>query len=205
MNKTQILRSFLLGLAGLLLFRQVFFPFGGLDPVRAATITVDGDLSDWSGLNTFSDSGSDAGGGSGDLVALWITFDSTNLYVRWDMFLTSNSSSVKSDGFAVYISNSGTGVTNAKVWVLFNAQGVASTQIEYPLGTFTTVGSAQQSCNFSACSNGGFVGIEGAVPYSSFDAGNIIGVAGVTLASANTNSNIKDCIPGGSLFWFYQY
>jgi hypothetical protein len=177
---------------------QFFAPASGITTVRAATIGVDGDLSDWAGLTTFSDPGTDAGGGSGDLVALWITFDGSNLYVRWDLYLSSNVNQVKSDAFAVLLSNDGSGTMNAKVWVMFNSSGVPTTQIEYPLGTFTTLGSAAQSCAFSPCANGDFVGVEASMPYSSFNAGDVIGLAGITLASPSTSSNIKDCIPGGS-------
>src|SRR5262245_45952355 len=63
-------------------------PFRGT-PAHALTITVDGQIADWTAAAAaFTDSPSDAGGGSGDLTRFWVTADGTNLYARWDEFLT---------------------------------------------------------------------------------------------------------------------
>ncbi|MFZ9856872.1 MAG: hypothetical protein ACO3F2_00885 [Roseiflexaceae bacterium] len=168
--------------------------------VRAATITIDGDVSDWTGVLSFTDSGTDAGRGSGDITSASVTSDATNLYVRWDETLTSNVDKIKSDGFGVFISRAADGVIDAKVWVLFNSSGVPTTRVEYPIGTFTNVGSAEQTCNVVICANGAAVSVETGVPLASFGTSvEVIGVAAVTLASAATNANVKDCAPGTSV------
>lgn len=151
----------------------IFFTLFSLivSPALAATITVDGDLSDWAGVTTFADSPTDAGGGSGGITAVWMTADGTNLYARWDETLTANRNLIKSEGFKLEISNNGSGSINANVYVLFNSSGVATTEVEFPLGTFTTIVASQQSCNFSTCSNGSFAAVEASVPLSSFTPG----------------------------------
>jgi hypothetical protein len=162
------------------------------------TIIIDGDGADWSTIPTFTDPGSDAGGGSGDITSLRITSDASTLYVRWDETLTFNKDSIASDGFSVAVNTSGGSTIDTIGWVVLNSQGVATVSVERPLGTVTTVGSAKQSCKFVACTNGAAVFIEAAFPLSALGASThqIIGIQGQTLASPSINSNVKDCIPG---------
>ncbi len=166
----------------------------------ALTIAVDGDGTDWSGAASFSDSPSDAGGGSGDLTAFWLTADGSALYVRWDEYLTANKSKISSDGFSVSIDTTGGSTINARIWVTFNAQGNALSQLEKPLGTFAGAGSAQQNCNVVVCANGAFAYVEASMPLSALGvaSGTVIAVQSETRASPSTSSNIKDCIPGGA-------
>ena len=66
----------------------------------------------------------------------------------------------------------------------FNSQGVATTQIQdLVTNVFTTIGSAQQSCNFSPCSNGGIASIEAAFPLAGFNAPNGHGLGRVAVAA----------------------
>lgn len=50
--------------------------------VSAAAITIDGNFSDWSGVSAFGSDANDAGGGSSDAQAVYLTSDGVNLYVR---------------------------------------------------------------------------------------------------------------------------
>jgi hypothetical protein len=162
------------------------------------TITIDGIGSDWAGTPVFTESGADAGGGSGDITAMQITNDATNIYVRWNEILTANKNKIASDGFSIAVNTSGGGGTDAIGWVLVNSQGALSVAVEQPIGTRTVTGSAQQSCNVQVCANGAAVFLEAAFPRSALGAtGNrIVGIAGRTQASNSFNSNVKDCIPG---------
>ena len=133
----------------------------------AATITIDGHIADWAGVADFTEISTDAGGGSGDLTGVAITTDATNFYVRWDENLTANTNKIKSDGFAVSVSRTANGIIDAKIWVLFDSGGVALTKVEYPIGTFTNTGTAQQTCNVVACPNGAEVSVEAGVTLAS--------------------------------------
>jgi hypothetical protein len=179
---------------------------GGNSPVNTVwaaltTITIDGNGADWtSAIQVFSDPPTDAGGGSGDITSVQVTNDVTNLSVRWDETLTANKDLISSDGFSVGVDTTGGATVNAFAWVLFNSQGVPTVQVEFPLGTFTTVGAAAQSCAFASCVNGQAVFVEANFPLSAFSAttGQIISLQAQTRASASTNSNVKDCVPGGA-------
>jgi len=170
--------------------------------VQAAgvTITIDGIGTDWtSAVATFTDSPTDAGGGSGDITKVWVTADGTNVYVRWDETLTSNKNKIASDGFSVGIDTSGGGTINARLWALFDAQGNATTKVEKPLGSFTTTGSAMQNCSPgpATCANGAAAFVEGAWSLTSLGvtSGNVVGMQAETRASNSTSSSVKDCVP----------
>ena len=115
--------------------------------VEAVTITIDGILTDWSGIQGFTDSPTDAGGGSGDLTAVYLTSDSTYLYVRFDETLTANKNKISSDGFSVALDTNSDGVIDTRFWILVDSSGNATTQVEKPLGTYTNTGNAIQSCS----------------------------------------------------------
>ena len=163
-------------------------------------ICIDGNIADWTAIPatpSYADNTTDAGGGSGDITAIRITSGNGNLYVRWDETLTSNKNMIASDGFSITVDANRDGTSDARGWVTFDSSGVPTVQVERPFGTFVTVGSAQQSCNFSACSNGGAASLEASFPLSAFAAtGSIIGLQTETRASASTNSSTKDCVPG---------
>ena len=163
-------------------------------------ICIDGNIADWTAIPatpSYADNTTDAGGGSGDITAIRITSGNGNLYVRWDETLTSNKNMIASDGFSITVDANRDGTSDARGWVTFDSSGVPTVQVERPFGTFVTVGSAQQSCNFSACSNGGAASLEASFPLSAFAAtASIIGLQTETRASASTNSSTKDCVPG---------
>src|SRR6185369_15125855 len=99
--------------------------------------------------------------------------------------------------FSITIDADRNGVPDSRGWVTFDSSGVPTVQVERPFGTFTTVGSAQQSCNFVACANGGTASLEVSFPLSAFNpTGAIIGLQTETRASASTSSSTKDCVPG---------
>ncbi len=192
---TTLVGVVLIGAAG---SNSLSHPFGR-GVVSALTITVDGSGGDWtSAAASFVDPGDDAGGGSGDLTKFWVTADGTSIYVRWDEYLTDNKSKVASDGFSISIDTTGGSTVNARVWVTFNAQGNATSQIERPLGTFASAGSAQQNCNVVVCVNGDFAYVEASMSLASLGvaSGTVIGIKAETRASASTSSNVKDCVPG---------
>jgi hypothetical protein len=187
----------------------VFNPTPGGGTSNAQTLTtagctnlicIDGNMSDWAAVTTtpsYPDNTTDAGGGSGDITAIRITSANGNLYVRWDETLTSNRNMVASDGFSITVDANRDGTPDSRGWVTFDSSGVPTVQVERPFGTFTIVGSAQQSCNFSPCSNGAAASIEAAFPLSAFNpTGALIGLQTETRASASTNSSVKDCVPG---------
>ena len=147
---------------------------------------------------SYGDNPTDAGGGSGDITAIRITSGNGNLYVRWDETLTTNQNQIASDGFSITVDADRTERRTPEAGSRSTPPGNATVQVERPFGTFITVGSAQQSCNFSPCSNGGAASIEASFPLSAFNAtGAIIGLQTETRASASTNSSVKDCVPGG--------
>ena len=114
-------------------------------PVHAATITIDGLLTDWNSQTaSFVDSSTDAGGGSDDITKVWFTADSTNVYIRWDSTLANNKATIQSAGFSASFDLNGDSTIDARIWVGFNALGVATTELEKPIGTFATLGTAQQ-------------------------------------------------------------
>lgn len=165
----------------------------------AITITIDGIFSDWtSSAASFTDPAGDAGGGSTDLTKIWTTADGTNLYVRWDSTLPSNKSKIASDAFSASIDTTGGTTVNARIWVTFNASGTPTTELEKPLGTFTTVGAAEQLCNVATCSNGAASSIEASMSLANLgvSSGTVIALQAETRASAAHTSSIKDCVPG---------
>src|SRR5919204_5722757 len=105
-------------------------------------------MADWAALTTtpsYADSPMDQGGGSGDITAIRITTGDGNLYVRWDETLTSNKNKVASDGFSFTVDADRNGTPDARAWVTFDSSGIATAQVEQPIGTYTFVGAAQQS------------------------------------------------------------
>ena len=168
-------------------------------PVHAVTITIDGLLTDWSSQTaSFVDSSTDAGGGSDDITKVWFTADSTNVYIRWDTTLAANKNKIVTAGFSTSFDLDGNSTIDARIWVLFNAQGVATTELEKPIGTFATLGTAQQNCNVVVCANGAASSIEVSMSLANLGvtSGAVIGIQAETRASASHQSAIKDCLPG---------
>ena len=162
-------------------------------------ICIDGKVADWNGVASpsYGDLASDAGGGSTDVTAIRITSGNGNLYVRWDQTLTSNKNKISSDGFSITVDTNRDGTPDARGWILFDSAGIATVQVDRPFGTFTTVGSAQQTCNVVACSNGATSAIEASIPLSAFNTtGGAHRRSGRDARQRGTNSSIKDCVPG---------
>ncbi|HWI51750.1 MAG TPA: S-layer homology domain-containing protein [Symbiobacteriaceae bacterium] len=173
-------------------------PAGTRPTVSITTGAANTSVEDWGCVKgLFSDNPIDAGGGSGDLTQIGLSADGTNLYARWDYFMTNNKNSAASDGFSIDIDTTGGNTPNARVWVTIASNGVATAEVERPIGTFTSIGSANQTC-ISGCSNGGAVSVEGSFPLTAIGAGpdTIIGLMAQTRASASHQANVKDCVPG---------
>ena len=125
----------------------------------AVTITIDGSMADWTGATaSYGDPSTDAGGGSGDIQKVWLTADGTSVFLRWDITLPNNKNKITSDAFSSSLDLNNDTVADARIWVMFNAQGVATAELEKPIGSFAALGSAQQNCGSSAGSVGGSSG-----------------------------------------------
>jgi hypothetical protein len=75
----------LLNSAIIVLFAGLIALFA-FEPVGAATITVDGDTSDWSGISALGEDSRDMDNPNIDLKAGYATNDSANLYLRIDVY-----------------------------------------------------------------------------------------------------------------------
>jgi hypothetical protein len=174
----------------------------GLISCGGNLICINGNLGDWKALTaspSYTDFSGDQGGGSGDITAIRVTARDGNLYVRWDVTLIPNKSQIAQDGFSITVDADRNGTPDHRGWVMFNSSGVATVQIQdIATNQFTTVGSAEQSCNFVPCSPGGSASIEASFPLSGFGApqGGIIGLQTETRSSPSTSSSTKDCVPG---------
>src|SRR5688500_4354264 len=169
-------------------------------PAAAVAITIDGSFDDWTSSASFDDASTDAGGGSTELTRVWTTADGTNIYIRWDSTLPANKDKITSDAFSATLDTTGGSTANARIWVTFNASGVATTELERPLGTFVTIGAAQQRCAVIVCSAGAASSIEASMTLASLGvtSGSIVSLQAETRASAAHNASVKDCVPGGA-------
>ena len=168
-------------------------------PVHAVTITIDGTLTDWSSQTaSFVDSSTDAGGGSDDITKVWFAADGTNVYIRWDSTLAANKNTIQSAGFSASFDLDGNSTIDARIWVAFASSGDATTELEKPIGTFATLGTAQQSCNVVVCANGAASSIEASMPLANLGvlSATVVGIQAETRASNSHNSAVKDCVPG---------
>ena len=191
-------------LAALLVFGAMLLALTAGRQAEAAppTITIDGNMADWASVIRFDDLTTDAGGGSTDLQGIYLTGDGTSLAARWETKLASNRTRIQSDAFSVSIDTTGTGAAaNARLWVTFNSSGVATAELEKPIGTFTVVplvpaaSGAAQDCLVIACTAGGLGNIEAKIPLASLAPpalGTLIGLNAETRASASHAAAIKD-------------
>jgi subtilisin family serine protease len=168
----------------------------------ASSICIDGTNVDWDTPRggAFQDPPTDAGGGSNDIYSVRLFRDATNVYVRWETRLRSNSNKITSDGFSLSIDTTSPFMlaANYRGWVLLNSKGQPTVRMQnVATGTFTTVGAAQQNCNVSLCVPGTVAYLEAAFPLSSIGSpSTAIALQAETRASPSTSANVKDCAPG---------
>ena len=181
--------------------------------VWAAQTTInvtDGSVSDWKGVAAFNDSYGDVSGvGPNDIVKLWVTSDSTNIYCRWDVILSGSKAKVTSAAYSLSLSSvAASGVTRpaveVKAYVAFNSQGsVSSVAIENATKKISLPITYAEQISTGVTKT--LVSVEAKFPFSSFNDNamtvNRLGTAdlfplwGEALSSGSFNSAVKDIVP----------
>ncbi|MFL5914456.1 MAG: S8 family serine peptidase [Gaiellaceae bacterium] len=163
-------------------------------------ICIDGNLADWNALTSvpsYLDFTGDNSGNSTDIKAIRLTAGDGNIYIRWDVTLQQNKNKIASDGYSLTLDANHDGTSDAQAWVTFDSSGNPTAQVTLGGGTPFNVGSAQQTCNVSTCTQGGPASIEAAFPVAAFNpTGSLVGVQAGSTASASVPSSTKDCVPG---------
>ncbi|HYG57412.1 MAG TPA: tandem-95 repeat protein, partial [Symbiobacteriaceae bacterium] len=184
-----------------LCFALVTWSRPGVTYAALHTISIDGDLSDWDGVNTYlGDPVGDLNGGhSEDLVKIWVASDSTNLYVRWDIMLGGQLTDIASTLYGLAFSSGGA-TAEGMAWVWFDSQGRIDVAVESSNGTqaLPTTNAAKTSTGLTKTVTSveamyPFTDIQAVIP--AFNPTAVNPIWAETHASASWSSNIKDRVP----------
>ncbi|MDF2630073.1 MAG: putative Ig protein, partial [Symbiobacteriaceae bacterium] len=214
-----------------LLFFSIMCGWFRVPTAKAASVSInvtDNSIADWAGVTTCLNDPSDvSGGGEWDIVKFCVTNDSANLYVRWDILLASNDTSIRRSLYgAAFTSQRPTGTTRptmeAMAWVFFEG-GQMTVAVEGINGVTNTI--QEKSSNAAATHarqiNTGnrktVVSVEARFPFDAFNGTNnpaysslglsqtvgpssVVPLWGESHASQSITSNQKDYVPSTGYF-----
>ena len=165
-----------------------------------ATISItDGSAADWTGVTTAcTDSLGDVsgGGGSWDIDRVWVANDSQYLYVRWDIKVANNTTTISSAGLGLIL-GSNPAAPDAVAWVEYSPSGNRVT-VERPIGTFNNLNPfANYAQQIPASVNGGIATVEARFPLAAvaMTTPGIVPLWSETHSSASYTSVVKDRCP----------